>query len=104
MHCPSFAKVLLSPIAEQCQPAGTGLRLNVARSRPLRHLQSPDLSGRRRSLAPRVYTDAVASISMSSPGRASPVTPAMVWAGCCAPPVTSSMPLVIVSYSVGVVV
>ena len=50
------------------------------------------------------YTDAVASISMRRPGSASPVTPAMVCAGCPAPPVTSSMPLVIASYSVGVVV
>jgi hypothetical protein len=43
----------------------------------------------------------VHSISISRPGTASPVTPTIVWAGCPAPPVTSSIALVIVSYSVG---
>jgi hypothetical protein len=46
--------------------------------------------------------DTVHSISMSRPGTASPVTPRIVCAGWPAPPVTSSMPLVIVSYSPGV--
>lgn len=49
-------------------------------------------------------TDAVHSISISSPSSASPVTPRIVCAGCPAPPVTSSIAAVIVSYSVGVVV
>src|SRR5476649_1449149 len=53
---------------------------------------------------PTPQSDAVASISTSSPGSARPVTPKIVCAGCPARPVTSSIPLVMVSYSVGVVV
>ncbi len=41
------------------------------------------------------------SISISIPGTARPVTPTMVCAGWSAPPVTSSIARVIVSYSVG---
>jgi hypothetical protein len=44
---------------------------------------------------------AVHSISIRSPGRARPVTPTIVCAGCSAPPVTRSMAAVIASYSVG---
>jgi hypothetical protein len=46
-------------------------------------------------------TEAVHSISMRSPGTASPVTPTIVCAGCAAPPVTSSIAAVMTSYSVG---
>src|SRR5215218_2571664 len=47
---------------------------------------------------------AVHSISIRQPGTARPVIPTIVWAGCSAPPVTSSIARVIVSYSVGSVV
>src|SRR5215211_77856 len=49
-------------------------------------------------------TTAVHSISIRQPGTARPVIPTIVWAGCSAPPVTSSIARVIVSYSVGSVV
>ena len=49
-------------------------------------------------------TTAVHSISIRQPGTASPVIPTIVCAGCSAPPVTSSIARVIVSYSAGCVV
>ena len=52
-------------------------------------------------MAQRQPTTAVHSISMRQPGTARPVMPTIVCAGWSAPPVTSSIALVITSYSVG---
>src|ERR671911_235819 len=96
-RCPPRPAELVLSFEDGDAPAGA----REERSAGERVDPAPDDDG---VVRPAQERTAVHSISIRQPGTASPVMPTIVWAGCSAPAVTSSIARVIVSYSVGSVV